>query len=44
MKNSFKEDSNNPVFNDYEESITFDKDDPDFKPNHNCNTNIGKFT
>lgn len=33
MKNLFVEDSNNSVFNDYEESIKFDEDDPDFKPN-----------
>lgn len=33
MKDTYNEKSDNPVFNDYEESITFDDDDPDFKPN-----------
>lgn len=47
MKNTFNEKSDDPVFNDYEESIIFDDDDPDFKPNddskfrcnslHECN-------
>lgn len=33
MKNSYNEDINDSVFNDYEESIMFDEDDPDFKKN-----------
>lgn len=33
MKNSKNDDTVAPVFNDYEESIIFDEDDPDFKPN-----------
>lgn len=32
MKNTYKD--NNSVLNDYEESISFDEDDPDFKPNN----------
>lgn len=33
MKNTYNEDTNDSVFNDYEESIMFDEDDPDFKKN-----------
>ncbi|VVC44372.1 Hypothetical protein CINCED_3A001715 [Cinara cedri] len=33
MKNTNNEESNKSVLNDYEESIMFDEDDPDFKPN-----------
>jgi hypothetical protein len=33
MKNTYNEDSAVSVLNDYEESIMFDEDDPDFKPN-----------
>lgn len=50
MKNSYCKSGS--VFNDYEESIMFDEDDPDFKPNNDlkfscnslyrCNTG-GKF-
>lgn len=32
MKIAFSDDSDGSVFNDYEKSITFDEDDPDFKP------------
>lgn len=32
MKLAFSDDSDGSVFNDYENSITFDEDDPDFKP------------
>jgi len=32
MKNIYNESPNYSVFNDFEESIMFDKDDPDFKP------------
>lgn len=35
MKNAYNEDSDYSVFNDYEESIMFDEDDPDFKSNDN---------
>lgn len=33
MKNLFDENTNGSVLNDYEESIMFDEDDPDFRPN-----------
>lgn len=33
MKNTYNENTNDSVFNDYEESIIFDEDDPDFKKN-----------
>jgi len=49
MKNSYGQYSDESVFNDYEESIMFDEDDPDFKSSndleftvhssHTCNKN-----
>lgn len=39
MKNTCNEDSAAPVFNDYEESIMFDEDDPDFKSNDDLKYN-----
>lgn len=39
MKNTYNEDSENSVLNDYEESIMFDEDDPDFKRNEDFKLN-----
>lgn len=42
MRTAYNE-SDRSVFNDYEESIIFDEDDPDFRPSDDfkcsCNTN-----
>lgn len=39
MKNTYNENSENSVFNDYEDSIIFDEDDPDFVSNDDLKFN-----